>query len=69
MYISMLTNEMATPLSLSSYDSEFNRVYSISEWFDQWLIILDDHELVNNQLEDFAELCGGVECIKKDFSV
>lgn len=69
MYLSMLTNEMATPLSLNTYSDEYNRVYSITEWFDQWLEILDDHELVNNQLEDYVDICGGVECIKKDLRV
>lgn len=64
LYINQLTNEMDTPLSLRGHrDHRF--IFKIDEWFDQWLYILDSHELVNNQLEDYAELCKGVQCIKK----
>lgn len=64
LYINQLTNEMGTPLSLSG-PHDYRFIFKIDEWFDQWLYILDSHELVNNQLEDYAELCKGVQCIKK----
>lgn len=68
MYLRMLTNEMNTPLSLKAYPKH-NFIFEIESWFDQWLEILDEHELVNNQLEDYIDLCEGVQCIKKDLSV
>ena len=66
MYISQLTNEMETPLSARIFDENHRMVFSMIDLFDQWLMILDNHELINNHLDDFYELCGGVECIKKD---
>ena len=66
-YIQQITNDMRTSLSLPVYKEYF--IYDIDTWFDQWLLILDEHELENNQLEDFLDLCDDIECIKKDFIV
>ena len=66
-YIQQITNDMRTSLSLPVYKEYF--IYDIDAWFDQWLLILDEHELENNQLEDFLDLCDDIECIKKDFIV
>ena len=66
-YIQQITNDMRTSLSLPVYKEYF--IYDIDASFDQWLLILDEHELENNQLEDFLDLCDDIECIKKDFIV
>ena len=66
-YIQQITNDMKTSLALPVYKEYF--IYDIDAWFDQWLYILDEHELENNQLEDFLDLCDDIQCIKKDFIV
>ena len=69
LYVHYLANEVENPLSLSRTSKEHELFYPIEDWFDQWLFILDNLDLENNQMEDFVELCNNIQCIKKDLSV